>query len=67
MEQYDFIILVLFPIPRIACDENLKPFNFQTREQANEVIDIYGNAIIIDIKKLQSEKEIDDMAANVGW
>lgn len=67
MEQYNFIIIELFPYPSIVTQENGIPSNFVDYKSALEESKELQAPIIIDIKKLQSEKEIDDMAANVGW
>jgi hypothetical protein len=67
MVYYDFIIIELFPIPSIVTDEEGKPLNFVDYKTAAEEAANCQSAIIIDIKKLQSEKEIDDMSANIGW
>lgn len=70
MKQYDFIVMNLIPYPEIIKDSLGFPINFNNRELANDFIKVHNyldSPIIIDIKKLQSEKEIDDMAANVGW
>lgn len=67
MENYNFIVIELFPYPSIVINGQGKPLNFIDYKAALEEAANRQTPIIIDIKKLQNEKEIDDMAANVGW
>jgi molybdopterin-guanine dinucleotide biosynthesis protein len=67
MENYDFIIIELFPIPNIVTDEKGKPLNFINFIDAAQEATNCQAPLIIDIKKLQNEKEIDDMAADMSW
>jgi hypothetical protein len=66
-EQYYFLVIELFPVPSIVTDDEGIPINFIDRESATIEAENCQSPIIVDIKKLKNEKEIDDLGATFAW